>query len=215
MGNRAVITTQENFENNGVGVYLHWNDGRDSVEAFLKYCKMKGYRPPEQDDYGWARLCQVIGNFFGGSNSVGIGTGYGDVGDNGTYIIENWEIVDRKYFEDEDGNPYEEQSCYDPDEMLCVIDASMPAKDQFGEMFMKAPVIKTAEMKTGDTVAYVDWDGEVVHEKILGIGVDEMVNGRNVFGVPYTGKYMGSNSQPEKNINNYLFDDKEYRISQG
>lgn len=25
MGNRAVITTEENFENNGIGIYLHWN----------------------------------------------------------------------------------------------------------------------------------------------------------------------------------------------
>ena len=72
MGNRAVITTSE-FMNlhediqfsNELGVYLHWNGGRDSVTAFLTYCKLKGYRPPETDCYGWARLCQVIGNFFG------------------------------------------------------------------------------------------------------------------------------------------------------
>src|SRR6056297_3498572 len=68
MGNRAVITT----ENKKVGIYLHWNGGRDSVEGFLKYCELKGYRTPESDNYGWARLCQVIGNFFGGEYSVGI-----------------------------------------------------------------------------------------------------------------------------------------------
>ena len=34
---------------------------------------MKGYRPPEIDEYGWARLCQVIGNTIGGTLSVGIG----------------------------------------------------------------------------------------------------------------------------------------------
>ena len=37
MGNRAVITTKENMYNNGVAIYLHWNGGRDSVEAFLEY----------------------------------------------------------------------------------------------------------------------------------------------------------------------------------
>ena len=37
MGNRAVITTKENMDNNGIGIYLHWNGGRDSVRAFLKY----------------------------------------------------------------------------------------------------------------------------------------------------------------------------------
>jgi hypothetical protein len=72
MGNRAVITTKENFENNGIGIYLHWNGGYDSVSAFLKYCELKGYRTPDKDCYGWARLCQVIGNFFGGSTSIGI-----------------------------------------------------------------------------------------------------------------------------------------------
>ena len=68
MGNRAVITTKEKK----IGVYLHWNGGRDSVEAFLTYCKMKNYRTPESDNYGWARLCQVIGNCFGGECSIGV-----------------------------------------------------------------------------------------------------------------------------------------------
>lgn len=72
MGNRAVITTRENFNNDGVGVYLHWNGGRDSVQAFLTYCKMKGYREPTSDNYGWARLCQAIGNFFGGDFLLGL-----------------------------------------------------------------------------------------------------------------------------------------------
>ena len=73
MGNRAVITTSTDInvsESNDIGVYLHWNGGRDSVEAFLLYCKLKGYRTPEYDNYGWARLCQVIGNFFGGGLSI-------------------------------------------------------------------------------------------------------------------------------------------------
>lgn len=130
MGNRAVITTEYNFKNNGVGVYLHWNGGRDSVEAFLNYCKMKGYRAPEDDCYGWARLCQVVGNFFGGGLSVGIDTvdrldcnNY----DNGVYIIENWEIVDRKY------HTGSEQSGYDLKEMMIGIDKCMPESEQAGK----------------------------------------------------------------------------------
>ena len=66
MGNRAVITTRENFENNGIGVYLHWNGGMDSVRAFLKYCELRNFRSPSEDSYGWARLAQVISNFMGG-----------------------------------------------------------------------------------------------------------------------------------------------------
>ena len=122
MGNRAVITTKEKK----LGVYLHWNGGRDSVEGFLKYCKDKGHRPPEKDCYGWARLCQVIGNFFGGTCSVGI-----DIldnldrnnGDNGVYIIENWEIVGREFFTGH------EQQEYPLDEILKEIDETQPKEE--------------------------------------------------------------------------------------
>lgn len=97
MGNRAVITTEEEK----IGVYLHWNGGRDSVEAFLAACKELEHRPPETCCFGWARLCQVIGNYFGGTLSVGIDTLDNldcDNGDNGMYIIKDWEIVGRKHF---------------------------------------------------------------------------------------------------------------------
>lgn len=97
MGNRAVITTPEKK----IGVYLHWNGGRDSVEGFLATCKKYGFRPPERDIYGWARLCQVIANFFGMDGlSVGIGP-YEELdrdnGDNGVYIIKDWQIIGREY----------------------------------------------------------------------------------------------------------------------
>lgn len=141
MGNRAVITTSE-FMNlheeiqfsNEIGVYLHWNGGRDSVTAFLTYCKLKGYRPPETDCYGWARLCQVIGNFFGGELSIGIDRCCNldcDNGDNGVYIIKNWEIVGRKYF---NGT---EQLQYDLYGMLCDIDDAQPVNEQLGHNRIK------------------------------------------------------------------------------
>lgn len=124
MGNRAVITT----EDRDIGVYLHWNGGRDSVEAFLTYCKIKGYRCPEDDYYGWARLCQVIGNFFGGELSVGIDK-YDrldtDNGDNGVYIIKNWEIVGREFYE---GN---EQDVYDLLDTVLEINSCQPVSEQF------------------------------------------------------------------------------------
>lgn len=49
MGNRAVITTPERK----IGLYLHWNGGRDTVEPLLRYCELKGYRAPSSDSYGW------------------------------------------------------------------------------------------------------------------------------------------------------------------
>ena len=126
MGNRAVITTRSK----DIGVYLHWNGGRDSVEAFLKQCKLKGYRPPELDCYGWARLCQVIGNFFGGELSIGIDK-YDkldkDNGDNGVYVIENWNIVDRLFIS------LPEQHEYDLIGMLKSINNAQPEKERLSE----------------------------------------------------------------------------------
>ncbi len=133
MGNRAVITTKQNFENNGVGVYVHWNGGRLSVESFLEYCKRKGYREPEYDNYGWARLCQVIGNFFGGELSVGIDTVDKldcDNWDNGVYIIENWKIVDRKFVHSSYEPKIDEE---EKEEFIRHIDSCMPENDRLYE----------------------------------------------------------------------------------
>lgn len=129
MGNKAVITTvRDNVSrSNGIGVYLHWNGGRDSVRAFLAYCKLRGFRSPEKDDYGWARLCQIVGNYFGGSLSIGINKCCNldcDNGDNGVYVIENWEIVGRKYFK---GG---EQDEHDLGIMLHEINTAQPEVDR-------------------------------------------------------------------------------------
>ena len=125
MGNRAVITTRENFENNGVGIYLHWNGGRDSVEAFLRYAQLRKLRP---GSYGWARLCQIIGNFFEGNLSLGIDTVDRldcDNWDNGVYLIDDqFNIVGREFFHGE------EQACYGMEEMLFNIDQAQPEADR-------------------------------------------------------------------------------------
>ena len=126
MGNRAVITT----EARDLGVYLHWNGGRDSVEAFLLYCKIKGYRCPENDCYGWARLCQVIGNWFSGELSLGIDR-YDkldtDNGDNGVYIIKDWQIVGREFYKGE------EQNTHNLLDMIKDINRCQPEVEQLAE----------------------------------------------------------------------------------
>lgn len=132
MGNRAVITasTAVNVaESHDIGIYLHWNGGRDSVKGFLAYAKIKGFRVPEQDNYGWARLCQIIANCFDSGLSVGIDTcNHLDCNnwDNGVYIIKNWEIVGRKYF---DGD---EQDAYDLLDFVRSVDKSQPETEQLG-----------------------------------------------------------------------------------
>ena len=129
MGNRAVITTRENYENNGIGIYVHWNGGRDSVEAFLDYCAYKGYRKPEEDCYGWARLAQVIANFFGGTNSIGMDTVNHldcDNWDNGVYFIKDWKVSGRACFTGK------EQRGYDRIEFLKAIDEKQPEEERLG-----------------------------------------------------------------------------------
>lgn len=117
MGNRCVITT----EAREIGVYMHWNGNPDFVASLLKYCKRAGIRKPENDCYGWARLCQVAANYFGGTLSIGIDR-YDrldtDNGDNGTYIIRDWGIIDREF-----GEGFGEANT----EIMMAIDEAQPA----------------------------------------------------------------------------------------
>ena len=116
MGNRAVITTADAINEDGtlkgnkIGIYVHWYGDREDIERFLKEAKEAGVRNPEYDNYGWARLCQIIANNIDGDGGIK-GTGVGidildrldcDNGDNGVYLIKDWEIVGRMY-EPEEG----------------------------------------------------------------------------------------------------------------
>lgn len=171
MGNRAVITTKKALQNGDVansgelGVYLHWNGGRDSVEPFLEYCKLKGYRTPDTDCYGWARLCQVIGNFFGGVLSMGIDKCCNldcDNHDNGVYIIDGWDIVDRKYF-----NALE-QDTYDLNEMLKTINFKQPASEQLPDEYLDAEIVSTDDLEIGDVIYIREFDGQVKEVPVVG-----------------------------------------------
>lgn len=206
MGNRAVITTEENFRRNGVGVYLHWNGGITSVEGFLKYCKLKGYRCPEDDCYGWAMLVNTITNFFEDGMSCGI-----DIisnldcenGDNGVYIIKDWEIVDRKFCDKE------YPSNYTVDEMVKAIDEKMPEGMQLGE-YLNAEEVPVEDIKLGDIVYMNRWDG-IKKGIVIGFGTTDWLNGTNVMNMPYTDIFP-MNGHPENNINNYLRDKTVRRV---
>lgn len=176
MGNRAVITDT----NKRVGVYLHWNGGKHSVMAFLKYCKLRGF---STDDYGWARLCQVIGNYFGGTMSIGIDTLDHldcDNGDNGMYIIDNWELVGHEY-----SSPCDDE--YDVDIMVRYIDGCQPTSEQLGR-YLDAIEIPTSQVEVGDSVWMAEADGGYVPYEVVGFG-DDRVNGGDMTGVPYTSRY--------------------------
>ena len=120
MGNRAVITIKEKDvpQEDWNSLYLHWNGGRDSVEPFLHVAKLYEIRCQEDSSYAIARLSQLIGNTLGGTLSLGVGAykcldtnNY----DNGTYVGEDWEIVEREHLPYEN---FEEQSEHNFDEFV-------------------------------------------------------------------------------------------------
>lgn len=174
MGNRAVILNKNDMLTDGkinpnqIGVYLHWNGGRDSIESFLKYCKLKGYRSPSTDCYGWACLCNVISNFFGDGMSLGIDIASRldcDNHDNGVYIIDRWEIVGRLY------NRSVEQSNYDVDSFVLELNERMPEQNRMDarvlKELLKAEEIPYQELTVGDVIwtQYLgDWVKLIVAE---------------------------------------------------
>lgn len=177
MGNRAVILSKNDMLADGkinpnqIGVYLHWNGGRDSVSAFLKYCKLKGYRSPSTDCYGWACLCNVISNFFGDGMSLGI-----DIAsrldcnnyDNGVYIIDRWEIVGRLY------NRSVEQLNYDVDSFVLELNEMMPEQSRMDARVLKE-LLKTEEVPyqelTMGNVIWTQYSGD--WEKLIVTEVQE------------------------------------------
>ena len=211
MGNRAVITTPEK----ALALYLHWNGGRDTVEPLLKYCELQGYRPPSTDSYGWARMAQVVGNFFGGSLSLGIDRfdRLGDQGDNGVYVIDGWKIVDRIELDyDKDWNPVgwkqidpsREESYHDFDEMLHAFDAAMPEALRLGA-FLDAEEIPVSEVRVGDKVWMREYESGYKLFEVAGFG-DGGRNRQDMIGVPYV-KCYDHDGDWSWNINNYVRED--------
>jgi len=107
MGNRAMISYREDGQDKQLApsIYLHWNGGRDSVEAFLEASQTLGIRGND-GSYCIGRMAQVIGNWMGGTLSMGVGC-YGNYAveflDHGVYWIKDWEIVERElpsFYED-------------------------------------------------------------------------------------------------------------------
>ena len=196
MGNRCVITDKAR----NLGVYLHWNGGIGSVEAFLTYCDLKGARGFGEDtSYAMARLVQVVGNFFGGSLSIGV-SAYStdeamDPGDNGIYVVEGWKISEHLIsteITDTDGNVSykmmptdisKEKREYDLKEMLKAIDEKQPAGEQLGA-YLDAEMIKAKDLKIGDIYYTRDFSENIVTATCCGFG-NGTVNGTDRTGIPF------------------------------
>ena len=218
MGNRGIITTADR----DLGLYLHWNGGISSVEGFLAYCKLKRYRTPREcPDYAFARLAQVVGNFFGGTCSVGITPYRSDedalalAWDNGVYIVGDW-AVERRLLPYPD---YVEEKSRNLTEMLHAIDAAQPTDEQLGA-FLDAQTAAVGALKVGDRVWVYDdlrrANGRYISgytaANVQGIGKGTLA-GANVGGVPYVDLYSSACGDASRNINNYLLD-PTYRLAE-
>lgn len=208
MGNRAIIKPCDM----NIGIYIHWNGGRDSVEAFLKYCELKGVRGfGRQSPYALARLSQVIGNFFGGTLSIGITFCDGMMEDargidNGIYIVRGWEIERRVW-----GGYAEQYGCPMTD-ILIGIDKAQPEGEQLGEGYITAELVSPYDLEIGDRVyRFSNYDDKPSIYEVVGIGADKVVNGQNVNGIPYINRYGNADGDYSWNINNYLMDDQVRR----
>jgi hypothetical protein len=104
MGNRAVIAPSIHTYNSKV-IYLHWNGGRASVEAFLKAGKDLAIANNSNMDMSIEQLYKVIKrDFFRLNDNTNMhvylrtwDTADRDNWDNGTYLIdEAFNIVGRK-----------------------------------------------------------------------------------------------------------------------
>lgn len=197
MGNRALITTASA----GFGIYLHWNGGRNSIEAFLRYAELAELPPLRAEGRGLAQLATAITNFFGNDgNNVALEAftpgAIHSAGDNGVYLVDGYEIVGRidpPKFEQRDDNL---------EEMLSQIDAAQPERDRLGG-FLEAQPQPTESLNIGDKVWIRDHFGPTRYavRTVIGFG-SGMVNGTNRTAAPYVDRYDDQDNS--KNPNSYI-----------
>ncbi len=153
--------------------------GRDTIEPLLKYCELQGYRTVSHDDYGWARIGQVMGDFFGGSTPLGIGPyttdRQMDPGDNGIYVIDGWRIAEHLRTEYDEGwnavgmrafEPAEEHDWHEFGQMLRSLDAVMPEELRLGGV-LDSVEVPLSDVRLGDEVwlydgVYGKWESSPV-----------------------------------------------------
>jgi hypothetical protein len=208
MGNQAFITAK----GANLGVQLHWNGGRDSVEAFLEYAKLAKLPPLGERNEGLPALVTVLCNYFGNDGmNVRISSCYphrpdlSDSGDNGVYVVEGFKIVARY------GGGVE-QRVYELEDMLKAIDNAQPKADQIG-IFLDGIETPVDQLKVGDQVILPRRYGDVASEgrfqvfTVLGFRppIYGRVNGENLTGKPYVDMFDDSAAVPNMdNINAYI-----------
>ena len=181
MSNSAIIRFKDNYF---CEVYLHWNGGIESIVGFLKYCELKGYR-----DGDFARFIQVVGNFFGGGNTIYLEKFNSNIDtDNGIYLVHNWKIVNKKV----DKNILTKQSFK---ELFRIINSTQRKEEQLPEKLFDCKEVSVDDLKIGDTVFMYDSLYYNYNERVI-VGKHE-----DKF---YVNGFKDDNGSYETNINNYI-----------
>ncbi|MDR2828323.1 MAG: hypothetical protein LBV51_02760 [Acholeplasmatales bacterium] len=129
----GTITTK----NKELAISINWFGGRGSVEALLTYCKIRRFAKPEENPYGWATLCQVACNYTDRKWGYDVGIDKycqnitGQNRENGLFIIENYQIVGRKYYLGID------KEAYNLKELVLEFDNCQPSHQQLGKVMIE------------------------------------------------------------------------------
>jgi len=114
MGNRAILFVTDGPETDvpGTCIYLHWNGGPESVQAFVQFTA----EHCRSGDYFTARLIQAIGNYLEGNLSLGVFAvadlgGIPSPGDNGIYHVD----AEAKKIVSHAGEPFDADAARDHD----------------------------------------------------------------------------------------------------
>ena len=142
MGNRAFIQfgtgTGKDAKHTGLGVYMHWNGGRDTIEPLLKVArelKDQSYVGSDIDNFVFLARSRGFNpeiKTYTPDPKSGYDKSWAEAADdNGLYEVHNLRIVNRRTLETYMKDEFIEQKAYDPKEMAQSIRNSV--KDTFIE----------------------------------------------------------------------------------
>ena len=184
-----------------MGVYILFCGNIDYVEMFLEYCKLKGYPTfVDYDGYGVARFCQVVGNYFGGTHSLGVVEDTAQVWtDFGEYIIKDWDYIGGAWYEDERGS-------FNRNKILLDIDRAQPKDERLGRDFiLNTESVKLSDLKFGDKLlVFVSDTTGYRPYTVAGFGGEELVAQESVLGIPYINDRAFGSSDYSLFRDNYL-----------
>lgn len=152
MSNSAIIK----IDGTPLCILTKWYGGFADIEGFARYARLRNFGAPEVDPSGITSLIQVMANCVGSGFGVEV-MAYDEKGlpetDNGTFVLEGWEVVDIK------GNRGSAHAMDDDMvERLVRIDGSQPEHLQLGAGFIRDLASRgttfAGELAVGDVI----WD---------------------------------------------------------